>query len=230
MQKGEAVTVAPYEVPRGAIVIGGKAWPCAAPVTLWRDSGLEFKPGRGARRRKSAIDLVVWHYTAGEGSAERVYRNLLNHKTKSGVSQPLGIEFIIDTAGMIWQCCDPAEVDTFDVGAVNARSVGVEIVSRGTAPILPGYPRAPYHARVNGEKVTFLRYHHPQLQAACALAEALSRALDIPRAVPASLDVMGPALASFKGHIGHSNVVATKLDPGPDLIAAFIDKGFANVG
>lgn len=211
---------AAMEVPQGCVIVGGKAWPCASPTKLWKDTGLSFRAGQGARHRGTPPDLVVWHYTAGEGDAQQVHRTLMERS--------LGIEFIIDRDGMIYQCCDPFYVDTFDAGHVNARSVGVEIVSCGTPSIGPkGSDRGSYVATVHGRETTFARFYPAQLKAASSLADTLSAALGIPRRVPAAMGVMADAaLDAFKGHVGHLHVKASKLDPGTELFKAFRGRGY----
>lgn len=212
-------TVQPYEVPRGAVVIGGESFPCAAEVRGWRETGFEFRPGRGARKRDRRPDLVVWHFTGGEGDAATVHR-VLNERG-------LGIEFIIDRDGVIWQCCDPADVDTFDAGTVNRRSVGVEIVSRGIPGSGRGSDRGEYVARVHGHSVRFARFYPPQIHAALALAETLSAALDVPRRVPIRMGALAPhELAEFSGHLGHLHVTRRKIDPGTELFDRFRAAGF----
>src|SRR5687767_6927555 len=79
----------PYEVPRGKIILGGRSYPCAVETKIWHEHGMEFKPGKGARKRGTAVpNLIVGHYTGGEGTGESVFR-VLNERS-------LGIEFVID--------------------------------------------------------------------------------------------------------------------------------------
>lgn len=165
-------------------------------------------------------DLVVWHFTGGEGDAAGVHR-VLNERS-------LGIEFIVDREGVIWQCCDPADVDTFDAGNVNRRSVGIEIVSCGV-PVVSGRgsDRGEYSARVHGRDTRFARFYKPQVRAAMALAETLSAALDIPRRVPLRMSELQPhELAEFTGHLGHLHVTGRKIDPGTELFDRMREAGF----
>jgi N-acetyl-anhydromuramyl-L-alanine amidase AmpD len=149
------MSVQPYEVPRGAVIVGGKAWPCSSETTLWTDSGLAFREGRGGRKRELPVDLVVWHHTAGNGNAQRVHR-VLNERS-------LGVDFIIDADGMIWQCSDPVNVCTYHAGIANGRSVGIEIVGRG----VPSSDDEPHYvARVHGRRIKFLSFLSPQFKAA----------------------------------------------------------------
>lgn len=184
---------------------------------------MEFRPGRGARRRRRKIDLGVWHFTGGEGSARQVF-DVLSAKG-------LGIEFTIDREGVIWQHCDPAEVDTFDAGHVNDRSFGVEIASCGLAPLLRrGADRGTYFGRVHGASEEFACFYPQQLASAVALANTMSEACGIPRRLPSHLSVLTAAeLAAFTGHLGHLHVSRAKVDPGPQLFDALRSAGYAEV-
>lgn len=208
-----------YEVPKGCIIYDGKPWPCYHPVKLWRDTGLEFSPGKGGRTRAKPPQMVIWHHTGGEQDARGVYRTLTQKK--------LGIEFIIDQEGEIWQCCDPARVDTFDAGSFNSLSVGVEFCSRGLAPDLPSRPRKRYTGRFRGQGVEWLELFPAQLEAGHALAVALSAALGIPPVVRTETDRIPDAkLTSYRGHLGHMHCHATKLDPGPQFFSYLLGRGF----
>jgi hypothetical protein len=183
---------------------------------------MEFKPGAGARRRESKIDLVVWHYTAGEGDVKQLYAVLRGRK--------LGVEFFIDRVGVIWQFCDPIEVDTFDAGTANRRSVGVEMACYGYRPsaeLVPvkGKDRRTYVDHVQSEEKRFAHFYPDQIAAAVSLAFALSDALSIPLKVPTDGvgDLYKSSLRSherdeFSGHVGHYHVNSRKLDPGTSIL------------
>ena len=208
----------------GDVIIGGRKYWVLGPVRPWTESGLEVVRGHGARKRTQKIDLVVWHWTGGEGGAEQVYRVL--HRRE------LGVEFCIDHSGVIWQFCDPALVDTFDAGVVNRRSVGVEIANYGSrAPedTVPsrGAERPRYTTILNGRARTFAHFWSGQIAAALSLADALSRALEIPRQVPRGMKgfvepntLPRERLVAFSGHLGHFHVSTQKIDPGLDLLEA----------
>lgn len=208
-----------------AIVVGGKKYPVPVPVHLWDETGYETAPGRGARKRKRTIDLAVWHWTGGEGDARQLF-NVLNKRE-------LGVEFYVDQKGEIWQFCDPALVDTFDAGYVNARSVGTEIANYGykrgrNLPIpAKGRKRSTYTTILNGRRRTFAHFYTAQIAAALALGDALSTALKIPRAVPRGAKGFVNAnfmrrtqIDAFQGHIGHFHCNDAKSDPGLDLLEA----------
>lgn len=210
----------------GDIIVGGKRFPVLGPVHLWDETGMETSPGRGARKRKRKIDLGVWHWTGGEGDATALF-NVLNKRE-------LGVEFYISQVGAIWQFCDPALVDTFDAGWINDRSVGTEIANYGyswgqqrTVPA-KGRTRSKYVTILNGKRRTFAHFWPLQIAAALSLAEALSKALSIPREVPLGMkgfvepNLLERARAeAFQGHLGHFHVNAAKSDPGLDLLEAF---------
>lgn len=211
----------------GDIIVGGKRWPVVAPVELWDDTGLETTPGRGARKRKRAIDLGVFHWTGGEGGAQTLFRVLTKRQ--------LGVEFYIGHDGTIWQFCDPALVDTFDAGRVNDRSFGAEIANygfRGRGKPIPrkGLKRPQYNCDLNGRRRKFAHFWPAQIAAALSLADAMSKACSIPRAVPESgggywvepNTLSAERLDAFKGHLGHFHITSRKSDPGMDLLETFL--------
>jgi len=215
------------DIPDHTIIISGCRYPCLAPVLTWHELNVEFKAGEGYnKRRKRDIDLVVWHWTGGEGSPSTVVRTLKRRK--------LGIEFAIGRDGVIRQYCDPIEVDTADAGRFNSRSVGVELVNYGftmrNRPIPRlGKKRPVYQCILQNRQRSFAHFTSNQLVEGLALANTLSDALSIPRQVPVDeeyLMVLGRTMAneeadSFKGHVGHFHLSERKSDPGFDLLEAF---------
>lgn len=210
------------------IIVGGQRYPLPgenAPVVLtWLDHGISFMPGEGFNKpRLRKIDLAVWHWTGGEGEPPQVAATL---KTRG-----YGVEFAIARTGVVWQFADPLEVDTADAGSVNARSVGIEVVSYGMrgrddkTPAL-GRNRLTRTVRIHGNPVVVASFYPAQLTAARSLADALSRALGVPRRVPLSADRVVQAkqlnavdMARFTGHVGHYHLTHEKCDPGPDFMA-----------
>ena len=214
------------------ILIGGVWHSCAAPVETWHKHGLEFRAGKGARKRTQVPDLFVVHVTGGEGSPHTMFSTLEKRE--------LGIEFAIDVDGVIWQFCDPLEVDTFDAGPINARSIGVEIVNYGyradpkTVP-LKGKGRELYDTTIHGRRLVMARSNPAQVAALVALADVLTSSpmLKIPRTVPrwpgGAIDthVMdAKRLAAFSGVLGHLHVSGAKIDPGTDVLEALIAAGY----
>lgn len=210
-----------------AIVAGDREYPVAVEVKLWTDTGLEIRAGDGFnKRRRRDIDLAVWHWTGGEGDPSQLLRTLKR--------RDLGVEFAIHR-GAIWQFCDPLVVDTADAGFVNPRSVGVEIVNygyraKGRPVPRRGQTRPTYGAYLRDKRRRFAHFRPDDIAAAITLAEALSTALPIPRAVP--LDGGGAywirpstmtreEVDAFRGHVGHFHISDRKSDPGFDLLEAF---------
>ncbi len=201
------------------IVIGGEAVPCAADVIHWSDSGLEVKRWQGSRPRRMDIDLMVLHWTGGEGDAFRVARTLRDRR--------LGVEFIIDGEGVVFQCCDPVELDTFDVGKYNRRSLGVEIVSYGFRDTddtpRRGRDRKTYVTQLRGRRRFFASFRQQQTCAMVALCDAVCTGLDIPRRVPREQDgshadrTLHPReLEDYSGVVGHYHLSGHKSDPGTE--------------
>ena len=214
------------------VIIGGKQFPCAAEVSTWHTHGLEFRPGKGARKRTQVPDLFVLHVTGGEGAPPAMFETLTQRE--------LGIEFAIDVEGVIWQFCDPLLVDTFDAGPINKRSIGVEIVNYGyrvdpkTVP-LKGKTRPLYDCIIHGRRVVMARSNPAQIAALVALADTLTScpALKIPRRLPRtkSGEVHGRLLdsaeiAAFAGVLGHLHVSGAKIDPGLDVMEALSAAGY----
>ena len=203
------------------IIIGGQSVPLRiagerAPIVLtWHDHGISFAAGQGFnKKRKQKIDLAVWHWTGGEQEPPAMADVLK--------ARGYGVEFAIARTGVIYQFCDPLEVDTADAAGVNPRSVGTEIVSYGMRSTVEGWkpPKAGLgrpvrKLRIHGVPVEVAAFHPEQLAAARALADGLSRALGIPRKVPitaaglVTATHLSPAeLAAFKGHMEAKNWAA----------------------
>jgi N-acetyl-anhydromuramyl-L-alanine amidase AmpD len=211
----------PYEIPRGCITISGKPVECASPVRGIEEHGMQFRPGRGARKRMALPNLIILHHTGGEGDAAGVFR-VLNERG-------LGIEYVIDREGVIWEMCDPAKVDSFDSGNLNSRSVGIEIISCGVAPLpKSAQDRGTYEATINGHGFTFAKYYGCQLKAMADLCDSLTAGLRIPRVFATRPGLLPPdGLARFRGVMGHYQGSAIKCDPGPEPFAYLRDRGYA---
>jgi N-acetyl-anhydromuramyl-L-alanine amidase AmpD len=206
-------------VQRHVVVYGHKV-AIDADVLLWTDTGLEFKAGDGARRRnpKRQVDLGVVHWTGSENDIPTLFRTL--------DTRELGVEFAIDKAGVIWQFCDPALIDTFDAGVVNPRSWGVEVVCYGHRKLFslrnPDSARPTYNCRLHGKTFKAAEFNHAQLQALHALCNAMATAFpSMPRQVPVGPDrlvlnrAMRPdELRDYRGVVGHFHITNKKVDPG----------------
>jgi hypothetical protein len=222
----------PYEVPRGCVILDGKPHECASPVKGVADHGMQFVQGFGARRRMSLTDLIVCHFTADEHDPKTLHRCLLEHKDANGNPQPLGIEFSIHSQptgpATIYQFCDPAKIDTFDAGAVNARSIGIEGQNFGSGKAFAkGQDRHRYEANINGHGFTFAEFRPSELKAWGDLLDTLTAARRIPRVFPRKPGKLSPeGLARFKGVLGHYHVSGIKHDPGPQLFAYLATRGY----
>lgn len=215
------------------IIVADLRVPVAAPVLTMEDHGLEFRAGKGARRRfpKQLIDLIVVHWTGGERGARQVFRTL--------TSRALGVEFVVDPWGIIWQFADPARVDTFDAKGVNPRSIGIEMTNfafrRPGKPIpRPGRDRPRYRTQLNGRAREFASFTPWQMKACVALCDALTATVrTIPRTIPRNGNnnlirrkLKKAELDAYAGVLGHFHVSGSKLDPGTDIFEMFDAAGY----
>src|SRR5690606_31836088 len=149
------------------------------------DDRLVFEPPyQGIRKRTQAPQVLVGHWTGGEGGGARVFRALQTRVDKYGNPEPLSVQFSIDPDGTTWQFCDLDRVVCFHAGAVNDVSIGVEISNKGFPPALPKQPRATLRVEVHGRRVSVLAYTPQQLDAWQRLADLVCAKYGIPRQVP----------------------------------------------
>mgnify|MGYP000888433098 FL=1 len=184
------------------------------PIVDGRTLGCWWGPNaHGARPRTLPIRGVVWHWTGGEGSAEKVAAVLRE--------RGLSIHYVIDADGRTVQMADPSDTVCYHAGSrANAQFVGVEIVNRGVAPSLPKRNRAEVDATVRGRKVHALAFADAQLASVAALADQLSSTYGIPKLTPNGTDTFKPAdLAKFRGHLEHLHVSDRKVDCCGQIIA-----------
>lgn len=199
--------------------INNQAQCCQIPVHSWCATGLEFKSGKGSRKRKQPIDLIVVHWTGGEGSVKTMFKTL----QKRGY----GVEFAINSDGSIYQFCDPCFVDTFDAGIVNRRSIGIEIVNYGyrtSKTKIPklGKKRGTYPCFFRNKEKHFGKFYNSQMLSLVALCDALVACPDlkIKKAIPRNdYDIISKTmtqqeLKKFSGVLGHFHVSDKKIDPG----------------
>lgn len=248
-------------VERG-LVIGG----FLLPHTEWciRDTtDAWWEPGqRGTRKRATVRDLLCGHFTAGEAGVARydddgpfVVRAMRARKNADGEPMRVGIEFVIGACGAddafarVWQTCDPGLTATVHVGLgeVNARAIGVEVVSCGLAKgIHPARPRTTITRRVRGGRVQCAGLLPGQLRSWVRLANALSdpssdhlraAGIAIPRVVPVTTG--GKPLAEVR-HLSRSEIrryagalehclvpPSAKLDAGGMLLAELSAAGWS---
>jgi hypothetical protein len=216
------------------LIIGGRRYRVpGCRVLTWKEHSVQFRIGQGFnKRRVEDVDTVGWHWTGGENEPLVMAETLAKRGYGVEFAIASGLDLPEDAFADLYQFADPLVVDTADIGKLNARSAGVEIVSYGVkswdrAWQVPrrGADRRLEPQRIHGKLVDVAAFRRPQTRTARALAEVLSRALDIPREVPrlpngrASGELLtDEQLAAFKGHIGHHNISAKKLDCGTHLL------------
>lgn len=182
------------------IIIGGKLLPGTEQVT--RDPAAWWGPGdRQTMKRAPIVDLLFGHWTGGEAGdrdpdgpgvlteydddGPRVFR-VMRSRQKNGRPMKVSIHFVIGACApnaplaRIWQTADPGRVAACHVGAVrnipslNARSIGVEVVSAGLPG--PGNVRGRRVLKVPlvGKTRDVLEFYPGQLAAFRWLADQLS--------------------------------------------------------
>lgn len=204
--------------------IGGKIFLVLHPITGHpipvlgpEDHHVKFSPGDGFnKKRVRPIDLGVHHWTGAENSVEVMVETLRQRK--------LGVEFAISPHGVIYQFCDPTEVDTADAGIANSRSWGVEIVNAGfrRASTLwrePQYrkppmgPRSSQEVIMHGGKITVYDFYPAQKQAAFALNKTMTQAISTYSTNVCTANTVVD-ISKIKGAIGHFQITTEKYDPG----------------
>lgn len=178
---------------------------------LWWNAG-----DKGSRKRKAnePIKSVVWHWTAGEGSASRIYNVLKNHKDrKTGKPSPLSIHFTIDAKGVITQHCDPATTIAYHASVMNSYAIGVEIANSALTKIKNINGRLPRDCVVKGEKRTYYDFLPAQYEAIQWLASYLGSMYDIPKEVLKENKLYDLSfLKNYRGHLEHLHCSKRKPD------------------
>jgi hypothetical protein len=201
-----------------SIIIGGARVSCALQVVLWGESGCLFK---SAQMRRKQTRLVTLHWTGSENAPKDVHANM----TSRGVS----VHFVVDPQGVVWQMAD---ADRFCAHApgVNDRSIGIEIISRGSELELPhkGVVRTEVTEQIHGREVRYADFTSEQKLSAVVLVTALATTYHLPLQCP--MDKRGevissvlstPELARFKGVVGHLHSSRNRADPGLKLLRMF---------
>ena len=240
-------------VERGLVVAG-----YTVPGTEWclRDEEAWWSPGdRGTRKRATVRDCLLGHWTGGEAGVARYDDDgpfVVRGMRARGLT--VGIEFVIgacsheDEFARTWQCADPGLTATVHVGIgeINARAIGVEVVSCGLAKSMhPARLRQTIPCTVRGGRVVAAGFMPGQLRSWVRLAEALSdpasdhlraAGIAIPRVVPTTTGGKPMAevrhlsrseLRRYAGAIEHCVVFGTtKLDAGGMLLAELAARGW----
>lgn len=214
------------------VIINGETFRSGEDVlnckTFEEDASISFVPPNHSRKRRNAPDLIVVHWTGGEGSHKRVLATLRKRN--------LSVHFVIDRDGQIYQTCDPMLVTCSHVGKFNSRSIGIEIVNYGSLPQnktpwpLSAIPdtwrdRGVYSTLINNRHMWLADFFAPQKAALRCLLSTLCTYCNIPGDVP--VDVQGNPLHRrlrltearfFTGICGHYHLSKTKIDPGTKCI------------
>lgn len=248
---------AAHVAPERGLLIAGEV----IPGTDWvrRDPRYWWTSGRGTRPRARVVDLLVGHWTAGEAGTRdpdgaaplteydddgpRVVRVMRSRK-RNGRPLNVGIHFVIgacdpsESYAPIWQTADPGEVATVHLGTgtLNARSIGVEVVSAGLPGPLDHRSRPRVRVPLLGRQQEVLAFFPGQLRTWVALAEAVARlegraGVHLPRRVPSFGAERRFSAAEARGYAGameHLHSPRTrKIDAGGLLVAALRDAGWA---
>lgn len=191
-------------------------------------TALRFDHLRSTHERTEPCRGVVLHWTGGVRPPAGVYETL---RARKGPRSPdgLSIHYVIGSDGEVVQMAALDRV-CLHAGAVNAWTVGIEMVSPGLArgaaydrELARGIVRPVYEERLRGARrgVPTLGLTAPQERAMVDLVEDLVERLSLPRVVP--LDPDGGVLrremtaaerSRFAGVMGHYHVHPTKRDPG----------------
>lgn len=224
-----------------SIIYNGIVLPSSIDVEDWNSHGMRFTSKKGGvrgRRNARQPDLIVGHWTGGEGGAEQVFNALKGRKTRD--KKGLSCHFFIDYQGRAFQFADLAQV-TRHASAVNERSIGVEMQNRGFDVNRPRwnekFPRAVYEEKMKGRVKRLTVFTSAQLVTWMGLCNALCEGLNIPKQVPSWTEVRnasGVVLRdtipkklnrSIQGVIGHYHV-SRKYDPGTQPLELLIDHGY----
>ena len=213
-QMEEPKTVSPTE--NNTIVYAGIEYPILwSKVKKWNEEGGLTCKGRKTSGRNIRYFVNHWDVCLSSKSCASV----LN---KRG----LGVHFLIDNDGTIFQCADIEDVCSH-AGGHNGRSIGCEISNAYSLKYQSWYKER-FGERpiwkdvyVHGKKLKpFLGFYHHQIQALAALWASVSIATGIPIKTPLQNDTVdyGAASGDFDGFLSHLHLTKRKIDPaGLDL-------------
>jgi len=144
-------------------------------------------------KRAANIDILCGHWTAGEAGIKtvdddgpRVVYGMKNRMSTKMAGRKLRVSvgFVIgacdpsdpEKEAGIWQCLDLGTTGNVHVGsgAVNARSIGVEIVSAGVPGRLNVRNRESMKRTLNGSSKTVVKFYPGQIKAWNRLANLLT--------------------------------------------------------
>ncbi len=219
----------------GAIIVGQEKFVLpGVRVITFEDHGLLYTVENTAVARRIPPRWLVYHWTGsnrdGIEGATKLFENLMNRKPVG-----LSVEFFIDTSGVIYQFCDPADVRCRHASRVNEISIGVEVSGLGWAkkgrrvhPAWPTYTSPPLRG---GWKPTLYDYNAEQQAAANALAVAVCDATGIPKRVEQEPWERRPAgffedaEGGVTGHLQAAHLAKKypKCDPGPNPLISIAE-------
>jgi N-acetyl-anhydromuramyl-L-alanine amidase AmpD len=189
-------------------------------VSDWTEHGLQFTGARSEKnnaKRERKPDLIVVHWTGGEGGHRQVFNTLATRK--------LGVHLFIDYRGIVYQFADLWTVRCAHAGRANDRSIGIEIQNRGIGKMHPKFPRGSMVMRGHGRKYDGLTMTSDQLDALEEVAGLICASMDIPFKVPTNKEGTGPLLdyltpqqqRTHKGIAGHIHF-SSKVCPGQQVL------------
>lgn len=206
--------------PAGEIILDGQRYGVSAKTCLWTEHGMTWTRAPNVIARELEPNIILWHWTGGENSAETFYGTLINRN--------LGVTFYIDCDGLLWQFVDPVIYDPKDTGGgIGRRSISIEVANYGFLWPQPktktgrGSDRVVDAERIHGQHIEVARFYDHQVTVVAALTKVLCSALNIPLRFPRDdsgailTGEMPPRMArSFTGVAGHLHKTDQKYDPG----------------
>lgn len=191
-------------------------------VEDYREHGMQFVPGRGARKRLRVTkpELVVLHWTGAENAPEKVYANLQKRTPPVG---GLGCHLVTHGTRIV-QLCDLQHAAFCGGPKTNDRGVHIEAVNKGRGPST----RRVYKALIHGEWEKCLAFTDEEVETICALTSRLCEVFSIPKVLAGRAGIAEDKVMSamqvsrFAGVLGHFQVEPGKYDPGTQLFDALI--------
>lgn len=216
------------------------------------------------RPRADRVDILCGHWTAGEAGTKtneddgrRVVSVMKRRKSRKrpGRRLKVSVQFVIGACGPdddyapVWQTMDLGgrfAATHVGRGSINARSIGVEVVSAGLDGAANVRDREEIEVELLGRKREVLAFYPGQLRAWVRLANALAGkclpgGIEIPKHIPAQLLEDGSTrvlprrfttkeLGAWSGAMEHYLMDNTrKVDAGTLLLDALLSDGWMQV-
>jgi hypothetical protein len=207
----------------GAITVGDKTFRLATSVRAWPETGLHF----ATLRRRVRTDSLVLHWSGSELPAASVHASLQ--------AWGLGVHFVIDALGVVWQMAD-ADRQLSHTPGLNGRALGISLITRGNADPervqSKGILRHRVTEQINGFEVTYDALTGGQVLSLVVLVTALCTIYGLPLRVPVDRDgkvipyVLSQAeLRGFRGVLGQLHASPGKSAPGLRILGTFARQG-----